>query len=372
MKDDHASTKLRRPLWVAGLVLLLVGGTWFVASRQQSPEQAAANARPPRDTPVLVSVELRRLDKTLVFRCAPRASYHVAVDVPVLPGDYLPIITAIGTSGTVAEGTVLLEVSHRPVFALAGALPAYRTLGPGDFGPDVKQLQRALVRLGLKPETNGRYGLMTQASVRRLYERRGYSPRFENPEPPEGATVPLGEVVFLPSFPAYAKILVNKAQRVTNGPLAEISGGRVDVVGTVAEADTEALKPRMSVRISDDLAGTSFTGTIRSLGATKQIETGRGRDVVIASSKSIDPGLLGADLRCTSVVASTGDSALVVPITAILSDPSGQTYVQVWRDGTTRRVMVATGLSNTTHVEIRPLSSGSLSPGDEVIVGATD
>jgi multidrug efflux pump subunit AcrA (membrane-fusion protein) len=80
---------------------------------------------------------------------------------------------------------VLLEVAGRPVIALNGGLPTYRTLRPGSTGPDVTQLEEALSRLGLHPgAVDGRYDSATGAAVAALFKRAGY----EAPKPPESAT----------------------------------------------------------------------------------------------------------------------------------------------------------------------------------------
>ena len=55
---------------------------------------------------------------------------------------------AVDIGDEVLEGTRLIEVSGRPVFALQGDVPVYRTLTPGMAGADVAQMQVALARLG--------------------------------------------------------------------------------------------------------------------------------------------------------------------------------------------------------------------------------
>ena len=64
------------------------------------------------------------------------------------------IISVPAVKGSVlAEGDKALEVGGRPVLILQGKNPAYRDMRPGDNGPDVKQLEDALARLGLNPGT---------------------------------------------------------------------------------------------------------------------------------------------------------------------------------------------------------------------------
>jgi peptidoglycan hydrolase-like protein with peptidoglycan-binding domain len=59
-------------------------------------------------------------------------------------------------------GEVAMTVDGRPVFVLPGAIPMHRDLRPGDTGPDVRQLERALQRLGVSPgPVDGRYDAST-------------------------------------------------------------------------------------------------------------------------------------------------------------------------------------------------------------------
>lgn len=75
----------------------------------------------------------------------------------------------------VTGGAVLLEISGRPVILLPGAMPAYRTLNPGDSGPDVTQLQDALRSMKYLSGRENGFGPDTQDGVSRLYRRLGYT-----------------------------------------------------------------------------------------------------------------------------------------------------------------------------------------------------
>lgn len=360
-----------RTITVIGAAVVLVAGTWIVAGKQQSPKQAAANAKAPADTPVLVPVEQRVLEKPIVFRCSASAQAQTAVAVPTLPDGYLAVVTKIQPGSPfheIREGTVLIEVSHRPVIALGGAIPAYRALHSGIAGKDVAQLQVALRRRGLRPETNGSFGPRTEAAVERLYRSAGYTPTYLDPGANQHPTIPLGEVVFVPFFPAQLKTLVKSSQRVEGATLAEISSGEILVKGGVPAPDAGGLTNGMAVTVFNDLDGTSSKGVIRSIGRVTSSESGPSREVAVAPSGA-PASLLGADLRCASVVARTAATALIVPITAILSGPTGQTYVLVSAGARRqRRVEVTVGLTTATHAEIRPKESGSVSGNDFVVV----
>jgi peptidoglycan hydrolase-like protein with peptidoglycan-binding domain len=73
------------------------------------------------------------------------------------------------------EGSVLMQVSGRPVFVLRGSVPMYRGLGPGSSGDDVRQLQLALGRLGFGTGgVTGNYRQGTASAVSRWYVSKGY------------------------------------------------------------------------------------------------------------------------------------------------------------------------------------------------------
>jgi multidrug efflux pump subunit AcrA (membrane-fusion protein) len=172
---------------VAGLAGAAMAVGFAAASQIVSPSEAAARARPPAEAPVTVPVERKALVSQVVTR--GDTAFDGAVDVRIETGglETPAVVTArvpdVGT--TVGEADVLLEVAGRPVIALTGGLPTYRTLRPGSTGPDVMQLEEALSRLGLHPGTvDGRYDAATGTAVAALFRRAGY----EAPKPPESAS----------------------------------------------------------------------------------------------------------------------------------------------------------------------------------------
>ena len=177
-RGDSSGKRRRWPFIVAPLLLVgLVGGGWFIGSRLQSPEQAAAKAGAPPASLISVPVELRVLSATLIVRGDVRAGTSVAVSAPASVSGS-PVVTGVfvKTGDQVAEGQRVVEVSGRPVFVLSGDVPVYRELRPGMTGADIAQLQTALVRLGCAAETDGIYGPATKLCVTGMYDAAGYSP----------------------------------------------------------------------------------------------------------------------------------------------------------------------------------------------------
>ena len=75
------------------------------------------------------------------------------------------------------EGDVAFTTSGRPVFLIAGSQPAFRDMGPGVKGDDVRQLEDGLARLGFDPgPVDGVYDGSTEAAVAAWYDRAGFAP----------------------------------------------------------------------------------------------------------------------------------------------------------------------------------------------------
>ncbi|HTF60563.1 MAG TPA: peptidoglycan-binding domain-containing protein, partial [Actinomycetes bacterium] len=128
------------------------------------------------------------------------------------------VITRLPRPGAViGERDVVLTISGRPTFLLDGVQPAYRDLGPGMSGTDVRQLERALERSGSTPgRVDGSYDAATGQAVARLYRKHGFKPivatqaQLAAVRPREaeliagaragaGVQLPADEVIFVPS-----------------------------------------------------------------------------------------------------------------------------------------------------------------------------
>src|SRR5258706_152479 len=83
----------------------------------------------------------------------------------------------IPAGGTIINGRQLAEIDGQPLFALAGTVPAWRDLTPGESGPDVTELQEALASLGYYDhgDTPGYFGSATQYAVYLYYQHLGYT-----------------------------------------------------------------------------------------------------------------------------------------------------------------------------------------------------
>ncbi len=77
----------------------------------------------------------------------------------------------------VQPGSVVIEVTGRPVIGFSGQLPTDRTLAPGNSGPDVEQLEATLAGLGYDPGPQDKlYDTAAGAAVAAHYRTLGYEP----------------------------------------------------------------------------------------------------------------------------------------------------------------------------------------------------
>ncbi|MBO1418530.1 peptidoglycan-binding protein, partial [Streptomyces sp. FH025] len=152
----------------------------------KSPAERAAQTAPPPNSLLTAPVVSQVLTRSLAARALvyPPAQYNV------VPASASAEVTALFVSklgvksgDTVEAGQLLAEVSGQPLFALPGAVPAYRDLKPGSTGPDVSELQAALAGLGYSTgdDETGSYGAGTASAVTAFYRKLGY------PAPTTGA-----------------------------------------------------------------------------------------------------------------------------------------------------------------------------------------
>ena len=173
---------MKRSLVAGGMGIIVLGATaagWVAASRVKSPAQIAAKTAPPEASLITYPVEKRVLSSDLIVRGTVRYSDPISVTLaPSLLRPGTPLVSSPPTKSLkLSEGDVALVVSGRPVFAIVGASPGYRDLGPGASGVDVQQLETMLAQKGFDPgPVDGAFDAATSAAVARWYRSAGYAP----------------------------------------------------------------------------------------------------------------------------------------------------------------------------------------------------
>ena len=173
---------MRRSIVAGGMAVVVLGATgagWFAASRVKSPAQIAAKTAPPEASLITYPVEKRVLSSDLIVRGTVRYSDPISVTLaPSLLRPGTPLVSSPPKKSTkLSEGDVALVVSGRPVFAVVGASPGYRDLGPGTSGVDVQQLETMLAQKGFDPgPVDGVFDAATSSAVAAWYRSAGFAP----------------------------------------------------------------------------------------------------------------------------------------------------------------------------------------------------
>jgi hypothetical protein len=421
----------RRVLLGVGIAaaLLAIGGL-IGASFVKSPQQLAADTAAPPPTVTTAAVVSQVLTSSVQMRGTvyPSVQYDVYVSAPSssssASGSSAGSSPAAGSSSTgavyisklgaaagdtVRNGEQLAEIDGEPLFALAGTVPAWRDLTPGESGPDVAELQKALGSLGYYDggDTAGYFGAATGDAVAAYYEHLGYTA-------PSSGGVPAADVVFLPSLPASVVAVNGAAGQQPGQPFLELAPrGSLALTGQLPPAYAGQVKPGLKVSIYDEVTGIHATGTVAGLGvATTTVPAGTVVDIgssagstgasgsagsastgsaatgssssssssggsgaaafiplTVRPSASLAAALNGENVLVTVQTGQTEGPVLTVPVAAIVTTASGTSYVTVaGTHGKQTGVAVTPGLSQNGYVQVTPVHPGALAAGDRVVV----
>ncbi len=331
--------RLRRAQWVllavvAASVLMSAGGL-IGAAWVKSPAQIAAQTRAPSPSVLTAKVTRQVVSKTLISRGLVMAAHQVQATPESEPGAQRLVITAVDAraGSTVYSGDVLLTVSDQPIFVLAGAVPAWRNLAPGESGSDVAELQAALAELGFSssPDVSGTFGAGTKNAVSAYFSHIGFpvpnagessadlvraqqaivtaedklaadqrlaakggtaglaakarlpgdesavtaaQQSYDSQAERSGPMVPMNDVVFVPSFPATVAVVSGQRGAVVQPPLVTIDSGRPDIAGQFDPSDESLIRPGQAVTAQDQASGWQAAGVVQAVSA---VTTGPGK-----------------------------------------------------------------------------------------------
>ncbi|WP_176993615.1 HlyD family efflux transporter periplasmic adaptor subunit [Nonomuraea jiangxiensis] len=283
------------------------------------------------------------------------------------------ILTSVPTPGSLIErGEPLYSVDGKQVRLLYGDLPAYRAFEYGmTSGPDVRQLERNLVRLGLDPDrridVDDRFTHATSQAIR-AWEARWGVRSWERT-----GRLPLGTVAFLPRSlrVAEARAEVGSAVSANSNVLTGTSNRHVVTVQLSTDRQ-HLVKAGDSVEIT--LSGVKpLKGTVIRVGrvATQPRSAGNAQSTSLPAAVPVTIGVTlpkdGPSLDQAPVQAGiatmTRKNVLTVPVTALLARSGGGYEVRL---ASNRLVKVEPGLfdSSTGMVEV----AGELSTQDQIKV----
>ncbi len=366
----------RRRRWVvlAALFCLVAVVAGLVGARfVESPaEQAARTAPPPLS---LLSAPVRRavLTATVTTRGTVVSGGSVESAPTSAVGASLVILTAskVRIGESVRPGMVVAEVSGRPVIALSGQLPAYRDLRIGSRGRDVTELQKALASLGISVGADPRseFGHGTASALAQLYAARGYSAAGGA----SSAYLPMSEVLYVPSFPAFVSQVDSAVGEPLNVPAVTVSYGALRTTAQLDPTDSSVVKEGTPATLISEVLGKSVSARVVALGSVTQGTGGLGNylPVILSTTKALPPSWLGEDVEVIITSARTSGPVLLVPLSAVSTSANGQTTVSILvSHNHTAVIPVTTGPSADGLVQVVGNDDHqALKPGEQVVVG---
>jgi len=360
-----------RKTWVlAGAVVLVA----VVVAVSRAKQAAPAAQEPPPNTTQVTKGKLSAmvsLDGTLTYRARSDGSPYSVINQALGRYAELP-----DNGDKVACGDVLYRVDNKPVLLLCGTVPVYRDLHYGYVGKDVGQLNRNLHTLGydaragaaINPDDNA-FTWMTDRALRVLQQDTGSNVTGE---------LYLDDAVFLPESVRIASV---------TGEL----GGSAQPGAQVLSATSDTLQVQVDLQASQQgevkegdpaqitLPGNrSVTGKVDRFGRVAEAPAGQnasGRQQVGAATIPAyitldDPasarGLDKAPVR-VEITTDGVESALSVPVTALVGKSGGGFAVELVREGGRRElVAVKLGLFDTASGRVQV--EGVLGEDDHVVV----
>ncbi|HXP21832.1 MAG TPA: peptidoglycan-binding domain-containing protein [Streptosporangiaceae bacterium] len=212
-------------------------------------------------------------------------------------------------------------------------------LAPGETGPDVAELQKALAALGYSDQGDlpGYYGVGTEDAVTAFYTHLGYAVPTSSTMATGGIgagagagtacgpQVPQGDVLFLLSLPATVIAVYGAVGQQAASPFLELSAaGALTLTGELPPAYASRIKTGLKVKIYDETTGIRATGTVTAIGtATQTLPTGAIVDIggaAPAAASSSASGSSGSSASSGGPGGSSGAS-LFVPLTITPSKP---------------------------------------------------
>jgi peptidoglycan hydrolase-like protein with peptidoglycan-binding domain len=377
-------------IWVVAAMVVSSLVTWIANEAIRSPGEVAARTAQPSPAPILVPVVEQTLSTKVVTRGTGRYAdpQKVSVGQSMFKRGTLVVTELPAVGSRVDEGDVLLTISGRPVFALLGKEPSYRDLGPGMTGPDVRQLEAGLQRIGLDPgAVDGSYDAATGAAVAELYRRHGYAPVIatdaqlaavlpplaglvEGGHPRGGVQLPADEVVFVRSMPVRVSEALATLGAAPSDPLVTVTSSDMVVEGQIPVEQANLVREGAEVVIDEPDLGIEAIGRVSHVAERPGTNGADGFHVsfLVAVEGEAPIGLAGTSVRLTIPVRSTKTMTLTVPMSAVSLGPDGESRVQRADGGSFQSVPVRTGLSAAGYVSVTPLD-GTLTDGDLVLVG---
>lgn len=246
---------------------------------------------------------------------------------------------------TIGRGQPAYRVDNVPVPVFFGTLPLYRTLAPGDSGPDVAEVESNLSALGYTGFTvDDRYSSATAGAVRRWQSDLGATQT--------GTLDP--SAVLLVAGPIRVGAVHANGGEPASGQLYAYTGTTKQVTVDLDVSKQNLVHPGVAATVTLPDSRT-VQGTVRDVGTVATAGTQGGPDTVPVTISLADQSAVGnldgAPVDVT-LVSAQATNVLTVPVAALVALAEGGYGVQVVSGPTSRYVAVRTGMFANGRVEI--------------------
>jgi peptidoglycan hydrolase-like protein with peptidoglycan-binding domain len=360
----------RRRVIVGLVVLVLAAGTLLAITRPFSGGGAAGNGIDNGAPTSLATIARRSLSSRINVNGT--LGYAGSYDVVNQATGTLSALPAVGD--LIEQGDVLYRVDGSAVVLLEGSTPAYRVLVPGMTGPDVRQLNAALVDLGYATKaeldpTSDRFDEHTSAALRNLQAYVGLEPT---------GILPLGQAVFLPSGIRVTELsatLGSAAEAGTSILSGTSTARRVHIDLDAAQQSQVKEGDEATITMPD---GQTTPGVVSKVGsvATTPSDSSDSADssptipVVVTPTHPAQTGQLDQAPVLVSITTETVKNVLVVPVDALIALSGGGYAVEVDSGGSRHLVTVTLGMFDDAEGLVQVSGSG-LRQGQRVVVPAS-
>lgn len=184
-----------------------------------------------------------------------------------------------------------------------------------------------------------------------------------------GVSVPLDEIVFIPSMPVRVEQVTGIVGGTASGPILSVTDNQLIIDSSLPLASAPLVKPGMEVAIDEPSLGYKAKGVVETVAPTPGTRGVDGYHFYFAVRVGeTNIPLQGFSLRLTMPTKSTGGAVTAVPLSALSLAADGTSRVQVQKNGQLEYVTVEPGMVAEGYAEVKPIK-GSLQPGQLVVVG---
>ncbi len=350
---SRTSRRGRRAVVVVACSVALIGtsaGTWAILSLDSE-----ASTGDERTVPRHVTAPVTRSDLAESKVFAGKLDYGTPVAVR---GAEHGTLTWLPRPGDVIErDQPLYALDERPVRAMHGTVPLWRTLEVGRQGQDVAQLNANLAALGYDVAQDDVFGPRTRQAVRHWQRDRGLAVT---------GAITAADIAFVDGDVRVAAV-VGQLGSPPSDDVLQVTGTTRVVTTTAPQGGADLLAVGTEVKVAINGGGDPVPGRVTDVTPRTDPDGGETVQVTI----DIEPGERTLPTAATAQVEATGQTAsdvLSVPVAALIAGTAaGEYVVEVAQgDGTLTRVPVEVGLVADGRVAV----TGELAEGDQVVVPA--